>query len=133
MGIGCTLGGYDAPFTIGWSPVWGRPFQGRIDQVRLFDRVLSDKEIQTVYRSESGMLGTPPLRIRVSQVELCWDTEPGVLYQLQYTSALLPGWLPVSTNAIRGTGGMFCTNDTVMASEQAKFYRLTLTNGPSGF
>jgi hypothetical protein len=36
-----------ATFTIGYSPVFtGRWFQGRIDEVAIFDRALSDSEIK---------------------------------------------------------------------------------------
>ena len=37
----------------------------------------------------------PPLSIRVSQVELCWDTATNEIYQLQYRSSLTTNvWLP---------------------------------------
>jgi hypothetical protein len=128
--IGCTLGGGNSgPFTIGLSPIWGRPFHGRIDQIRLFDRALSLEEIRALYEAEDGSLGTPILRIRVSQVELGWETQPEASYWLLYSSALVPGtWFPLSSNAIKGAGGFFYTNDVILPGQPMRSYRLVLTN-----
>ena len=51
---------------------------------------------------------TPPpmLSIRVSPVELCWDTVTNNWYQLQYCSTLTTNvWVPLSTNL---GGGRWC-------------------------
>ena len=127
--LGCTLGANSSPFTIGWSPIWGRPFYGRIDQVRLFDRALRAEEVQNLYAIETGGSGSPWLRVRVSAVELCWDTEPGASYSLQYSTALAPGvWVPISTYPIQGAGTPFCTNDVVLPGQPIRYYRLVVTN-----
>jgi large repetitive protein len=132
--INCVLGGNPSPFTIGLSPVWGRPFHGRIDQVRLYNRALSAAEIAALYVTEPGALPNVPLTIRVSQVELCWETFIGVAYQLQYSSVLTTNrWVPFSTNFFTGTGGVFCTNDAVLPGQPQKFYRLIVTNAPTTF
>jgi hypothetical protein len=127
--ISCTLGGHPDVFTIGWSPIWGRPFHGRIDQVRLYNRVLAPAEIRDVYASEPGVLPDVPLRIRVSQVELGWETLPGITYQLLYSSELTTNrWVPVFSELLQGTGAVFYTNDTVVPGEPRRFYRLIVTN-----
>jgi hypothetical protein len=117
------------PFTIGTSPLWRRPWCGRIDQVRWFNRVLSDVEIAELYVAEFGILPKVPLQLRVSQVELCWETVAGVGYQLQYKSALTTNlWVPLFPDFLRGTGYVWCTNDSVILGQPEKFYRLVLVN-----
>lgn len=75
--------------------------------------------------------GRPVLDIRVSQVELCWDTVPTKWYQLQYESSLTTNqWVPFMTNWIAGNGSRFCTNDAVQADQAQRFYRIAITNSP---
>jgi hypothetical protein len=67
------------------------------------------------------------LSIRVSQVELCWDTVTNVGYQLQYRSSLTTNvWLPFG-GAVVGGGSRFCTNDVVAPGEPQKYYQLLIT------
>ena len=71
------------------------------------------------------------LNIRVSQVELCWDTMMTNWYQLQYKSSLTTNqWVPFMTNWIAGDGSRFCTNDAVLSDQAHKFYRIAVTNSP---
>jgi hypothetical protein len=66
-----------------------------------------------------------PLRIRVSQVELCWDTESNVIYRLEYRSALtINAWLPFGTNCFPGDGTIRCLYDVVPIDQPQKFYRV---------
>ena len=119
-GVNIAVAANPSLFTIGLSPVWGRPWRGRIDQVRLFGRALSATEILGLYRAEYGVLPVVPLRERISQVELCWDTVAGIGYQLQYRSDLTTNlWVPFFTGFLRGTGGPLCTNDAVVVALQA--------------
>lgn len=130
--LSCIQVSHSAPFTIGFSPVWGRPWRGRIDQVRLYSRALSTPEVENLYASETGGIPEPTLEIRVSQVELCWDSSVGVSYQLQYRSDLTTNfWVPVFTNYLRGNGGVLCTNDVVWPDQPRAFYRLVTTNSSS--
>lgn len=74
---------------------------------------------------------TNTLSIRVSQVELCWDTLPNNWYQLQYRSTLTTNvWMPLHGGWVSGTGGRYCTNDTVLAGQPQRFYRFTVTDEP---
>lgn len=118
------------PFSIGASTVFGgRYFDGGIDQVRLYDGAMSAAEIGTVYFEESGTLPPTQITIRVSQVELCWDTSSNIAYQLQYRSTLTTNnWVPFFTNYWLGTGGIVCTNDTVYPGQAQRFYRVVVTN-----
>ncbi len=133
--IQCILGENSAPFTIGFSPLWGRPFHGRIDQVRIYNRALTATEVQNVYAIESGaVIPSPVLGIRVSQVELCFKTVPGPWYQFQYLSALTSDtWVPVVTNLFKGDGGILCQTDAIYPGEPRKFYRVIITEAPAVF
>jgi hypothetical protein len=72
----------------------------------------------------------PTLAIRVSQVELCWDTLTNSVYQLEYREALSTnGWLPLGSQ-ILGTGSRFCTNDAILPGQPHRFYQLSVTNAP---
>ncbi len=64
------------------------------------------------------------LSVRVSQVELCWPSRPGITYQLQFRP-VLPGsdWSNLG-DPIVGTGSNICLTDSVSATG-ARFYRLT--------
>jgi hypothetical protein len=67
----------------------------------------------------------PGLRIRVSQVEVCWDAEPGVPYQVEYRSTLTTNiWRPLNTNCSLGNGSVFCVSDAIPFGEPQRFYRL---------
>jgi hypothetical protein len=73
----------------------------------------------------------PRLDIRVSQVELCWQTGTNTWYQLQYRSPLTTNqWLPLSTNWVAGDGTRFCTTDAVLPGSPQRFYQLSVTNSP---
>jgi hypothetical protein len=72
----------------------------------------------------------PRLSIRVSQVELCWDTAINAWYQLQYRSTLTTNqWLPL-TLWFPGSGNQFCTNDAILAGQAQRFYQVARTNAP---
>jgi hypothetical protein len=70
------------------------------------------------------------LSIRVSHVELCWDSVTNFVYQLEYREALSSnGWLPFGS-PIPGTGTRFCTNDAILPGQPHRFYQLSVTNAP---
>jgi Lectin C-type domain len=73
----------------------------------------------------------PALTIRVSQVELCWQTVTNTWYQLQYRSSLTTNqWVPLSGTWITGDGARYCTNDAVLVGTPQRFYQLSVTNSP---
>jgi hypothetical protein len=75
----------------------------------------------------------PPQRldIRVSQVELCWQTANNKWYQVQYRSALTTNqWTPLTGAWVTGDGARHCTSDGVLVSEAQRFYQLSVTNSP---
>lgn len=73
----------------------------------------------------------PTLSIRVSQVELCWQTATNTWYQLQYRSTLTTNqWLPLSASWVAGNGTRFCTTDAIVVGSPQRFYQLSVTNSP---
>jgi hypothetical protein len=86
--------------------------------------------VGNIYRID-GLPFTPSLSIRVSQVELCWDTDANTWYQLQFRSSLTTNqWVPFFTNWLSGDGSRFCTNDIVPAGQAQRFYQVVVTNSP---
>jgi hypothetical protein len=82
-----------------WSPWWGA-----IDEVRIYNRVLSRGEIGELYRE-------PSLNIAVSQVRLCWNSRTNRNYQVQYRSVLTTNeWVNLGS-PILGNGGTQCVTD----------------------
>jgi hypothetical protein len=72
----------------------------------------------------------PVLSIRVSQVELCWESRSDNVYQLQYRSDLTVNqWLNLG-DPLAGSNDVICTNDAV--SGPPRFYRVVAlsTNTP---
>jgi hypothetical protein len=73
---------------------------------------------------------SPALDIRLSQVELCWETTTNFLYQLEYREGLTTnGWHPLGSPVL-GTGTRFCTNDAILLGQPRRFYQLSVTNAP---
>jgi hypothetical protein len=78
----------------------------------------------------AGGLPPPRLSIRVSQIELCWDSISNTVYQLHYRSSLTTNvWLPLGGTFL-GDGSRLCTNDAILSGEPQKYYRLFITNAP---
>lgn len=66
------------------------------------------------------------LRIRVSQVELSWESESNVNYMVEYRSSVTGGsWLPLDTNCVPGDGSIKNIYDSVLLGEPRRFYRLS--------
>jgi glucose/arabinose dehydrogenase len=115
---------------IGGNSIWGEYFAGRIDEVRLYNRVLSGAEIQTDMNTGIGVDSAPPVRsgaqpsgslpagtteatlgLTTSELATCrYSTVPGVAY-----SAM--------TGAFTTTGGTtHSTTVTGLADNQSYSY-----------
>jgi hypothetical protein len=62
--------------------------------------------------------------LRVSEVELCWETVGTKLYQPQYRSVLTANTWTALGPEIPGNGETSCIKDTVAADESKRFYRV---------
>ena len=62
------------------------------------------------------------LRIVVSQVRLCWDTEAAQMYQVQYRSLLTTNQWTNLGSPMPGTGGVVCETDGVTGDQ--RYYRV---------
>jgi hypothetical protein len=114
------------------TPQWGDDlyphsgfFDGRMDDIRIYDRTLSATEVQSLY---TGATPTPSLHIEAASpglVRLRWNTRADASYQIESCSDLAVGqWLPVGLPQV-GTG----TNNTFTVSIAGRgmgFYRLRL-------
>jgi MYXO-CTERM domain-containing protein len=47
------------PFTFGYSPVWGRPFDGMMDEVAVWNSALTASQVSSIYASASQDETTP--------------------------------------------------------------------------
>ncbi len=93
------------------------PFNGLLDNLRIYDRALTDNEISKLYSFES----TPAfsLEIEVASIRLRWLSEAGTVYEIQYSTAL-QGWTPLTT--VGGTGDTLEYIDPTQGEK--RFYRI---------
>ena len=93
-----------------------RFFRGDIDELCLYSRALTASEVQE-------LVCGPVMSIRVSQVEVCWQSATNISYQLQYQSALTGGqWTNLGT-PFPGDGSRKCITDAIAESEPQRSYR----------
>jgi hypothetical protein len=64
--------------------------------------------------------------LRVSEVELCWETVGTKVYQPQYRSVLTANTWTALGPLIPGNGETSCIKDTVPADEPQRFYRVVM-------
>jgi hypothetical protein len=67
----------------------------------------------------------PGVSIRVSQIEVCWDTATNLVYEVQYKPAMTTNnpWQTFGPE-ITGTGSRLCVFDNVPVTEPRRFYRV---------
>lgn len=118
VGIGASVGG-------GSPGQFLSPFQGKIDEVSVYNRALTDVEIQAIYNAGSGgMCFTPALNIaRAGQsVVLFWPAAAADFGLQERTDLLAPGnWAPIFPASITNNDQIMVT---LPAADQSKFYRL---------
>jgi len=122
-----------ASLTIGGSGYEGAcmPFYGLIDEVAIYNRALSDAEILAIYNAGSdGKCAQDDIlaTIRVSQIEICWNSATNARYQVQYRSDLTTNaWTPL-IQCVPGSVSNTCVQDAVLVGQPQRFYRVVLTN-----
>lgn len=73
---------------------------------------------------ESPLLAT----IRTSQVEVCWNSQSNVTYQVQYRSDLTTNLWTSLVDCVRSTNSTSCIYDPIVVGQPNRFYRVLLTN-----
>ncbi len=69
---------------------------------------------------------TPSLSIRLSEVELCWQSISNRLYGVEYRSDLTTNiWVPLYTNIV-GNAGTTCVYDKITSGTPQRYYRVVL-------
>ncbi len=70
----------------------------------------------------------PAVKIRPSEMEICWYAEGNATYRVDYQSNLTgTNWLPL-IECVQGTGAPMLIYDKIPSSESQRFYRITETN-----
>ena len=79
-----------------------------------------------------GLEFTPPppllVTIRASQVEVCWNSQSNLTYQVQYRSDLTTNLWTSLVGCVRSTGSKSCLSDPVVVGQPQRFYRVVLTD-----
>lgn len=71
----------------------------------------------------------PPLvTIRLSQVEVCWNSISNLTYQVQYRSDLTTNVWTSLMDCVRSTNSTSCIYDPLVVGQPQRFYRVALTN-----
>jgi hypothetical protein len=115
------------------TPQWGDDLwpndgyhQGKLDDIRIYDRILSASEVFALY---SGA-GTPAacsyvnlLTDNAGQVQLNWESRTNVQYQVEYRTNLAPGsWTSLQLPVVGGSDTNSFTDS--MSGQATKFYRV---------
>jgi hypothetical protein len=66
--------------------------------------------------------------IRASQVEVCWNSQSNLTYQVQYRSDFTQNLWTSLVDCIRSTNSTSCIYDPIVAGQPERFYRVILTN-----
>ena len=109
-----------------------------------FDTVSGDPVIGEIFNGGSSTATTgellvpqvtqftfapPPLvTIRASQVEVCWNSQSNLTYQVQYRSNLTTNRWTSLGGCVQGSGAVKCINDPIVLGQPQRFYRVVLTN-----
>jgi peptidoglycan/xylan/chitin deacetylase (PgdA/CDA1 family) len=108
-----------SPLRIGGNAVWGRYFRGRIDEVRVYNRALSQAEIQSDMSSAISSDTTPPTApsnltataVSASQINLSWTASTDNVGVTRY-----------QVERCRGTG---CSNFATLTTVTGTTYNNT--------
>jgi hypothetical protein len=66
----------------------------------------------------------PRVTIRISQVEVCWNSISNLTYQVQYRSDLTTNVWTSLLDCVRSTGSTTCILDPVIVGQPQRFYRV---------
>ena len=69
----------------------------------------------------------PVVTIQASQVEVCWNSQSNLTYQVQYRSDLTTNRWTSLVDCVQATGATSHVSDPIVAGQPQKFYRVVLT------
>ena len=127
------VGAPDAP-AAGVPLTVGNGFQGVVDEVTFYTRALKPEEIQREFEWQTILAGTPTTgtvphtSAEVADVmALRFDSIPGVLYELQYSTDLVSGLYTSTGAAVQGNGEELILYDPTGFSTPTT-YRVVIRN-----
>jgi hypothetical protein len=115
------------------TPQWGDDLwpndgyhQGKLDDIRIFNRALSATEVLALYHGA----GTPAVssfvalhRNAANTVQFTWDSRTNVQYQVEYRTNLTVGSWTSLLAPVLGVGGTNSITDSI-SGQATKFYRV---------
>ncbi len=112
------------------TPQWGDDlyphsgfFDGRMDELRIYNRALSPAEVQGLYSPTGPQVALTIQRADAQSVRLSWSSQTNVSYQVEFSSQSPgEGWGPLGSS-IPGTGQIISIQDTTVG-QSMRFYRL---------
>ncbi len=93
------------PLRIGGNSIFPEWFQGRIDDVRIYDRALSAAEIASDMSTPAASDTDPPRVASVTPENGAADVSVGVTAKVTFTEAMDPASITSSSIALTGPGG----------------------------
>lgn len=111
-------------------PQWGSPytpndsyFAGRMDDLRIYNRVLSAAEVQALYQGSTYAQNLGIENAAQNTVQICWPTTSNLSYQVEYQSSLSGGPWTSLGSPISGDGQTNCLSDSTLGTT-SRFYRV---------
>ncbi len=78
------------------------------------------------FRVEGTPVTLPSVSIRISQVELCWDSCSNFSYQVQYTTNLDSGLWQNLGSPVQGNNTQTCVTDAIAQGQPRRYYRVLI-------
>jgi chitodextrinase len=95
----------DGPLRIGGNGVWPEWFAGRIDEVRVYGRALSQGEIQSDMATRVAADTNPPAVVSTTPAAGATGVNVGATVKARFSEALDPGSVSTATFHVDGPGG----------------------------
>jgi fibronectin type 3 domain-containing protein len=122
------------PLQIGGDSIYGQYFQGTIDEVRVYNVVLTAAQIQSDMNTPVGNIPTPPgnltaMAVSTNQINLVWTAS---MDNLGITDYLVERQGPGSTNFVQiGTTTLTSYSDTGLTAHTNYSYRVRAMDAAS--
>jgi len=121
IGSSFRVGSPDGPFA---SNSEVQAVLSNLSALYILGEAVSGDEISILDNVRITPPSCPPVSIRVSEVEICWPSVPGVIYQIDYRSDLTTNtWMPLFSNVLANSEET-CVEDLVVKDTPKRFYRV---------